>query len=85
MRYGAIDGRWQRSEVRRQNAEKGGLISDFREKLHPPGAGYGFGQQRMDFFKHAAGFDTVREYLAVQALQAGAFDQMTNFKVELIV
>jgi hypothetical protein len=62
-------------------------MSDSKElgSLSPAGAGYGFGQQRMNFFKHAAGFNAVREDLPVQALQTGAFDQIADFKIELMI
>ena len=53
-------------------------------RLRAAGAGYGFGQQCMNFFEHAAGFNALGKHLTVCALQTGAFDQIADFKIELI-
>jgi hypothetical protein len=39
----------------------------------------------MNFFKHAAGCNASGEHIAVPALQTGAFDQIADFKIELIL
>ena len=55
------------------------------KRLHPAGAGYGFRQNSMNLIQQVAGVHTLWKRLPVVTLQAGAFDQIANFKVELII
>lgn len=39
----------------------------------------------MNFFKQTAGFNALGEHLPVQALRTGTFNQIADFKIELII
>jgi hypothetical protein len=55
------------------------------KKLRPAGAGYGFGQDSMNFVQKATGLHTSGKQLSVVAVQAGTLYEGADFKIELIV
>jgi hypothetical protein len=62
----------------------GSLLFSVR-KLRSTGAGYGFRQNSMNLIQQVAGVRTLWKRLSVVTLQAGALDQIADFKVELII
>ena len=61
-------------------------LPNFRPpKLTPAGAGYGFGQNSMNFVQKTAGLHASRKQRPVVTVQAGALYKSADFKIELIV
>jgi hypothetical protein len=54
-------------------------------RLRSPGAGYRFGQQRMNSLKHFASFNAIRQRLPLRTLQTGTLNQIADFKIELML
>jgi hypothetical protein len=55
------------------------------KKLPPAGAGYGFGQDRMNFVQKATGLHALGKQRSVVTVQAGTLNKGADFKIELIV
>jgi hypothetical protein len=61
-------------------------LLNFRpKKLPPAGAGYGFGQNSMNFVKKATGLHALRKQRSVVTIQAGTLYKGADLKIELIV
>jgi hypothetical protein len=55
------------------------------KKLPPAGAGYDFPQYGVDFFQQVASLHAIWKRLSVMTLQAGALDEIADFKIVLII